>query len=103
MCYRAADRGSMSLLARGRMADSFRREGDWEAAARVYETMIEDRQGGVGPLIALAKICEHRKKDLPAAIEYTRRAILLAADRPGSDMPALQKRYQRLMMKARKE
>lgn len=103
MCYRAADRGSMSLLARSRMADSYRRAGDWEAASRVYETMIAERQGGVGSLIALAKICEHQKKDLPAAIDYTRRAILLAADRPGGDMPALQKRYQRLMMKARKE
>lgn len=103
MCYRAADRGSVSILARSRMADSFRREGDWEAAAGVYETMIAEKQGGVGALIALAKICEHRKKDIPAAIEYTRRAIVMAADRPGGDLPALQKRYQRLMLKARKE
>ncbi|MBQ9263292.1 MAG: ribonuclease H-like domain-containing protein [Clostridia bacterium] len=103
MCYRAADQGSMSLLARGKMADSYRHSGDWEAAAKVYGKMIAQRQGGVGPLIAMAKICEHKTKDIPAAIEYTRRAIVLAADRPDSDMPALQKRYQRLMMKARKE
>ena len=103
MCYRAADQGSMSLLARGKMADSYRRAGEWEAASDVYGRMIADRQGGIGPLIAMAKICEHRTRDYAAAIEYTRRAILLAADRPDSDMAALQKRYQRLLMKARKE
>lgn len=103
MCYRAADRGSVSLLARARMAESYRREGDHAAAAQVYARMIADRQGGVGPLIAMAKICEHRTGDLPAAIEYTRRAILLAADTPGGDMAALQKRYQRLLEKARKD
>ena len=103
MCYRAADRGTVSLLARGRMAESYRRGGDWEAAAQVYGRMILDRQGGIGPLIAMAKICEHKKRDLPAAIEYTRKAILIAADQPGADMAALQKRYQRLMLKARRK
>ncbi len=103
MCYRAADRGSVSILARGRMAESLCREGDFEAAARVYSRMAADRQGGAGPLIALAKICEHKKRDIPAAIEYTRKAILLSADQPDSDMAALQKRYQRLLLKARRK
>ena len=102
MCYRAADQGAMSLLARGRMADCCRRDGDWEAAERIYRRMVQDRQGGAAPLIALAKISEHRKRDIPAAIEYTRRAIVLSADREGTDMAALQKRYQRLMTKARR-
>ena len=103
MCYRAADQGSMSVLARGRMAESYRREGDYDAAARVYRRMIQDRQGGPGPLIALAKICEHKQRDIPAAMEYTRKAIIMASDQPNSDMAALQKRYQRLMMKARRK
>jgi len=103
MCYRAADKGSVSLLARGRMAETYRREGNWEAAAQVYRRMAKDRQGGIGPLIALAKIAEHRQKDYPAAIELTRKAIILAADQPDSDMAALQKRYQRLLMKARRK
>lgn len=103
MCYRAADQGTVSVLARGRMADSFRREGNWEAAARVYARMIADRQGGTGPLIAMAKICEHKKRDIPAAIEYTRKAVILAADQPAADMAALQKRYQRLLKKARRK
>ena len=103
MCYRAADQGSMSVLARGRMAESYRRDGDYQAAAQVYARMISDRQGGVLPLIAMAKISEHKKRNIPEAIEYTRRAILIAADQPQIDMTALQKRYQRLLMKARRK
>ena len=103
MCYRAADQGSVSVLARGRMAESYRREGDYEAAAQVYARMVGDRQGGVGPMIALAKILEHKKRDIPAAIEYTRKAIILAADQENADMAALQKRYERLLIKARRK
>ncbi|MBR5109207.1 MAG: ribonuclease H-like domain-containing protein [Clostridia bacterium] len=103
MCYRAADRGSMSILARGRMAETYRREGNYAEAAQIYRRMAADRQGGAAPLIALAKICEHKTKDIPAAVEYTRRAIILAADQPGSDMAALQRRYERLMKKARRQ
>ena len=103
VCYRAADQGSVSILARGRMAESFRREGDWEAAARVYSRMISDRQGGAGPLIAMAKICEHKRRDIPSAIEYTRKAIILAADQPDADMAPLQKRLERLLLKARRK
>ena len=103
MCYRAADAGSVSILARGRMAESYRREGNYAAAAQVYARMVREKQGGIQPLIALAKICEHRTRDLPAAIEYTRRAIILAADQQGADMAALQKRYERLLGKARRK
>ena len=103
VCYRAADQGSVSILARGRMAETFRREGDWEAAAGVYSRMIADRQGGPGPLIAMAKICEHKRRDIPAAIEYTRKAIVLASDQPDADMAPLQKRLERLLLKARRK
>ncbi|MBR0408355.1 MAG: ribonuclease H-like domain-containing protein [Clostridia bacterium] len=103
MCYRAADKGSVSILARGRMAETYRREGKYDEAAQVYRRMVSDRQGGPEPLIALAKICEHKTRDIPAAIEYTRKAIILAADQPDSDMAALQKRYERLMKKARRQ
>lgn len=102
-CYRAADQGALSALARGSMAESYRKSGDWEEAARIYQRMIAAHQGGIAPLIAMAKICEHRKRDIAAAIEYTRRAISLAAERDDGDMAALQKRYQRLMYKARRK
>lgn len=103
MCYRAADRGTVSVLARGRMAESYRKAGEWDQAAQTLEQMVKDRQGGVGPLIALAKIQEHKKRDIPAAIEYTRRAILLSANSENADMQALQRRYARLMQKARRQ
>ena len=103
MCYRAADKGSLSTMARARIAETYRREGKTEMAAGEYERMIASRQGGVGPLVAMAKICEHKRRDIPSAIEYTRKAMILAADREGPEMPALQKRFERLMKKARKE
>ena len=65
--------------------------------------MIASRQGGIAPLVAMAKICEHKRRDIPSAIEYTRKAMILAAEREGTEMPALQKRFERLMKKARKD
>lgn len=102
-CYRAADGGNLSALARARIAETYRREGNTHEAAREYRQMIACRQGGTGPLIAMAKICEHKTKDIPQALEYTRRAIMLAAEREDGEMAALQKRFERLMKKARKD
>ena len=101
-CWRAADKGAVSLMARARMAESYRREGLYGEAEEIYRRMIASRQGGIGPLVAMAKICEHKKRDIPAAIEYTRKAIILASDQEGADMAALQKRYERLLTKARR-
>lgn len=103
MCYRAADKGAVSAMARARMADSFRREGDYAQAAGMYERMIHAHQGGNAPYIALAKIYEHKKRDIARAIEYTQKAIIQSADMPDADMDALHRRYQRLLCKARKE
>lgn len=103
VCYRAADEGSVSAMARARIAEIYRREGDTLQAEKVYETMIRCRQGGIAPLIAMAKICEHKRRDIKGAIEYTQKAIMLCAQRDGNDMAALQKRFERLMKKARKE
>ena len=50
MCYRAADQGSLSLLARSRLADSYRKEGNWQAAGEVYRKMAAQRQGGAAPV-----------------------------------------------------
>ena len=103
MCYRAADRGTVSVLARGKMAESLRRAGEWDEAENIYRQMARDKQGGVMPLIALAKIREHKKRDIPAAIEYTQQAIRLAADRDDKEMLSLQRRFARLMNKARRK
>lgn len=103
MCYRAADKGSLSAMARARIAETYRREGNSEQAAKVYDTMIRSGQGGIAPLIAMAKICEHKRRDIPSALEYTKKAIVLCAEKDSPDMPGLQKRFERLMKKARKE
>ena len=103
MCYRAADRGTVSALALGKFAECYRRSCEWEVAEGVYLQMIRDRQGGVYPLVAMAKIREHKKRDIPAAIEYTQQAIQRAADRDDGEMQALQKRFARLMNKARRK
>lgn len=103
MCYRAADQGKLSALCRTHLAESYRREGSSEDAERVYLAMISARQGGAAPYIALAKICEHKRGDLPAAIEYTQRAIQLSCDDPAADMSPLQKRLERLLEKARRK
>ncbi|MBR2054034.1 MAG: ribonuclease H-like domain-containing protein [Clostridia bacterium] len=103
MCYRAADKGSLSALARARIAETYRREGSTEQAAKVYESMIRSGQGGIAPMVAMAKICEHKRRDIPSALEYTRKAIILCAEKDGGDMAALQKRFERLMKKARKD
>lgn len=102
-CYRAADQGRLSALSRNRLANSFRKEGNWAEAEKVYLRMVAAHQGGCAPLIALAKICEHKKGDIPKAIEYTQKAAILGADDPGCDMDALQKRLKRLLIKGRKE
>lgn len=103
MCYRAADHGKISALSRARIAESFRREGNYADAARIYESMIASHQGGIAPLIAMAKICEHKKGDIPGAIEYTQKAVMLACSNPDADMAPLQKRLKRLFLKARRE
>ena len=41
--------------------------------------------------------------DIPAAIEYTRKAIILASDQPDADIAPLQKRLERLLLKARRK
>lgn len=102
-CYRAADQGSLSALCRMRIAETYRRAGEREQAAKIYQTMAACRQGGMEPLIALAKYYEHQKKDYQKALQYTRRAIVWAADQPGLDMKPLQKRLERLTLKLRRE
>lgn len=103
VCYRAADRGSVSAMARARIAETYRKEGDTEKASQMYDCMICARQGGEAPLIAMAKICEHKRRDIQKAIEYTQKAIILCAQREEGDLAALQKRLERLLKKARKE
>ena len=68
--------------------------------------MIRRREGGITPYVELAKHYEHVERDLPRALELTRRAMALAAE-PGlfanqtvqETQNALQCRYARLRRK----
>lgn len=98
-CYRAANKGAVSALARYRLAESYRKAGDWTNAREVLERMARSQQGGVETYVALAKVYEHRLRDYAAAMNCTRRAMILAVEH-GGDLKALQKRYERLTEKA---
>ena len=106
-CYRLAQRGRMSAEASTALARSYRRAGDLPEAVRVWQQMATTGRGGVMPLIELAKVAEHGQKDIPAALEYTRRAMVLLAepslsggDTVQSVKNELQYRYERLKRKA---
>ena len=96
-CYRAADKGTMSRLARLSLAESYRKDTDYTASAGIYERMLKDGQGSVEVLIKLAILYEHRLKRPEEALKLTRRAILLCEDE--EQLHELDRRYQRLTRK----
>lgn len=104
-CYRLAG-GAMHAQSQQRLAVSYRRSGEKEAAAEVWQGMIRRREGGVTPYIELAKHYEHQEKDVPAALDMVRRAIAMMSEPSLFDEPsvqetrnALQYRYDRLKRK----
>ena len=98
-CYRAADRGGMSQLARLTLADSLRRQKRFAEAAALYEKMVSAGQGGALPCIALAKLYEHRFSDPERALEWTRKALARANPADTKIMQDTQKRALRLLNK----
>ena len=104
-CYRLAG-GEMHAQGQLRLAASYRRSGEKESAAQVWQEMIARREGGLTPYIELAKHQEHVSRDIPAALETVRRAIAIASEPSLFDEPsvqeardALQYRYDRLKRK----
>lgn len=89
-----------------RLAQSWRRSGDPQASKDIYLRMLALHEGGVHPYIALAKHYEHQERDIPAALDMTRRAMMLLAEPSLLDdedtmktRDALQKRYERLLLR----
>ncbi len=74
-CYTLARRGRMGSEASAALAGSLRRSGNRAEAARVWQEMIRSGQGGIRPYIELAKYEEHIRRDIPAALELTERAL----------------------------
>ena len=100
-CYRASDSGVVARLARLRLADSYRRSGDYAASAEVYERMIAEGQAGVDTLVRLAILYEHRLDRCRDALALTRRAIMISNDPEQSAQ--LERRSRRLQKKIREE
>ena len=105
-CYRLARRGRMGDLAGQALAVSYRRTGEREQAAEVWREMIRERRGGTLPYVELAKYEEHVRRNVPAALELTERAIALLSEASlrndgtvQQEQNELQYRYQRLRRK----
>ena len=102
-CYRLASAGSMRVQGQLRLAGSLRRAGERAEAKTVWQGMIARREGGVTPLVELAKHYEHVERDPAAALDMTRRAMAMLAEPSLADGPELDrlrqeldKRYDRL-------
>ena len=104
-CYRLAG-GEMHAQSQERLAASYRRSGEKDAAAEIWQEMIARHEGGVTPYVELAKYYEHQKRDIPAALDTVRRAIAMLSEPSLFEdasvqeaRNALQYRYDRLKRK----
>ena len=105
-CYRLARRGRMGDSAGTALAMSYRRSGEKEQAAEVWLEMAREHRGGIVPLVELAKYEEHTRRDIPAALEWTEKALMMLSEpslREGGTVQEskneLQYRRQRLLKK----
>ena len=109
-CYRLAMHGAMRAQGQLRLAVSYRRAGDRAQAKEIWQAMVIRHEGGVTPYIELAKHYEHVEKDIPSALEMTRRALMLMAEPTLFDSDAVQEtrnavqyRYDRLKSRLAKK
>ena len=109
-CYRLAMGGSLRTQSQLRLAVSYRRGGDRGRAREIWQAMAMRREGGATPYIELAKHYEHVEKDIPAALEMTRRAMMLLSEPTLFDSPAVQEernavqyRYDRLKSRLKEQ
>ncbi|MCR5296811.1 MAG: ribonuclease H-like domain-containing protein [Clostridiales bacterium] len=109
-CYRLARRGRAGDLAGAALAVSYRRTGEREQAAQVWREMIREHRGGTTPYVELAKYEEHVRRNIPAALELTEKAMAICCE-PGirdsgtvqQVQNELQYRYQRLRRKMKEQ
>ena len=105
-CYRLSTDGAMRSQAYLALAAIEKRSGHTEAAVKLYQTMLRQGDDPVTVCEALAKLYEHKLRDIPGALSYTRQALLLLSE-PGlfrdkavqDQQNALQYRYTRLRRK----
>ena len=78
-CFAAAGQGAaLAPQAHALLAHSHRREGAYEQAEEVYRLMAERGEGGIAPYVELAKLAEHKRRDLRAALAHTEAAMARA-------------------------
>lgn len=105
-CYRLSSNTQMCAHAHESLARIEKRRGNTDAAIKLYQTMLMQNEKPVVACEALAKLHEHKLRDIPAALSYTRQALLLLSE-PAlfqnetvqEQRIALQYRYTRLRKK----
>lgn len=105
-CYRLSAANGMTSESYQAMARIEKRDGNCEAAIKLYQAMLSQNKEPATACEALAKIYEHQLKDISKAISYTRQALLLLSE-PSlfhnqavqEQQKALQYRYARLRRK----
>ena len=66
-----------------RLAAMMKRNGEYDSAAAVYEKMIKRRQMAENPYVELAKLLEHKLKNLDRALKITEQALEMFPDSGG--------------------
>lgn len=104
-CYRLSA-GRLRVKAGMALASTYRRTGKQEEASKLWHQMIRNGQGGITPYIELAKYLEHVQKDIPAAMEITRQALVRISEPSLRQLRSVQEaknelqyRYERLKRK----
>ena len=109
-CYHLATKGKMASSCYYRLGLIARREKDYRQSLENFRQMIKACPSDHTPWIEMAKIYEHRLKDIESALECTRKAVYILAEPHLMENPAVQEtqnalqyRYMRLMRKLQGE
>ena len=113
-CYIILGHTTMAGHARLRLAESYKKDKDWDETVRVCLRMVEDGQNGLWPYIELAKYYEHIERNYDKAEKICLRAmnaslnILPLADeaqreRQQAELNRLHKRINRIRKKAERQ
>lgn len=100
-CMRILGCGSLGPQARMRLADSCRKQKEWDEAVSVWQTMIARGEGGAQPYLSLAKYYEHVERDVRRALNCARSALQVSLnaapiERDEAQTEAIIKRIERL-------
>ncbi|MDY3816390.1 MAG: hypothetical protein SOZ54_06150, partial [Candidatus Limiplasma sp.] len=79
-CYRLLSKGSLRAQGFAALARDARRQGQTDAAVKLYQAMLRRGEQPVESCEALAKLYEHQLKDPAQAISYTRQALLILSE-----------------------